>query len=79
MCRPILAVVGALCQRKAKKGIVAEPQQDRSNLDVEGMEMQDAIRLNGKVYIAQPGMPLEETLSSGSSRSSGKRQSKHKR
>ena len=67
---PILAVLGGLYQRKKKKKKIA-PAASALDQDVEGFEMQDAIRLNGKIYVASPGGPMEEARQSS-------RRSKHK-
>ena len=66
---PVLAVAGALCQRERKKKVATEPELNQD--DLEGFEMQDAIRLNGKIYVATPGRPMEEARQS--SRSEHKR------
>ena len=54
---PVVALIGAYFQQHKKK--VIKPAEREENLNVEGIEMQGAIRLNGKVYLAQPGMPMQ--------------------
>eukprot|EP01043_Picozoa_sp_COSAG02_P005275 COSAG02_NODE_142_length_34188_cov_183.180791_14_plen_242_part_00 len=69
---PMLAVLGGLYQRKKKKKKIDPEASALDQDDVEGFEMQDAIRLNGKIYVASPGGPMEQARQSS-------RRSKHKR